>query len=250
MPIYNDQAILLRRYDLAESDRIVSFFGRRYGKVRVVAKGSKKLKSRFAGRLEPFHKVDISFFGKENTSLFKLSSVDFSKTNTELASDINKIFRATYLTEMVEAGLRDGDPNPKAFEVVTKALDWFDRQKTGRDFEWMTRFFDIQFLSALGYRPTLDSCTICRREWSGENEPLFDASAGGLLCGKCGKGKPSANPLTIGAAKFLKRITESDFDMAERLKPSAPLLKEIENSVTSFRNARLGTLMKSERFLS
>lgn len=250
MPLYRDEALILRTYDLGESDRIVSFFGRRYGRVRVVAKGAKKLKSRFAGRLEPFQKVDIVFFGRENASLFKLSSVEISYPLTALSSDLEKFFRAYYLIEMVQLGLREGDPNRTAFDAVEKTLVWFDRQRSPQDFEWITRFFDIKFLSAMGYRPTLECCISCRKELPEKGQPSFDADRGGLLCPSCGRNKRDLMPISMGSAKFLAKILETGFEKAERLKPSQALLEEISRVIIAFRNSRLQAVFKTERYLN
>ncbi len=250
MPLYNDTALVLRHYDLAESDRIVSFFGRRYGRIRVVAKGAKKLKSRFAGRLEPFHSLDIVFFGKENANLVKLSSVEMSTSRTGISADLEKFYHASYMVEMVEAGLREGDPNLTAFDLVAKGLSWLERQTGSKDLEWVTRFFDLKFLSALGYRPMLERCLLCKKEWSGDTDPFFDPLAGGLLCRRCSDKKTGFIPLSKGAAKFLGKILITDFEMAERLKPSQSLLEEISRSILAFRNARLQKVFKTERFLA
>jgi len=249
MPLYKDEAIILRHYDLGEADRIISFFGRRYGRIRAVAKGARKLKSRFAGRLEPFHVISITFFGKENAELFKLSGAEIIRANPSLSDDLEKFYRASYLNETVETGLREGDPNSAAFHAVVKTLERLADSSSPMEREWIARFFDIKFLSALGYRPSMGHCVACRKEWPGNGEPFFDPVRGGLVCRACGGKKKNLLSLSSGAAKFLNRIAETGFDKAERLRPSQAIMDEISRTVIAFRDARLQTVFRTERLL-
>jgi DNA repair protein RecO (recombination protein O) len=252
MPLYNDEAIVLRHWDLGESDRIVSFFGKKCGRIRVVAKGAKKLKSRFMGRIEQFHKVKIVYFGKEQARLFKLSGIDLLENNSALSSDTGRYVRACYFAEMLEAGLKEGDPNSEAFEIAEKILKLFSSGKTGGSLEWMTRFFDVKFLSALGYRPSLERCLSCKGEFALNSRPSFDTEGGGMVCQSCKTKKSYENrvmiPMSLGAVRFLAKIVSTGIDKAERLKPSQSILGEITMSITAFRDSKLQRVFKSERF--
>ncbi len=249
MPLYKDEAIILRHYDLGDADRIISFFARRYGRMRAVAKGSRKLKSRFAGRLEPFHVISITFFGRENAELFKLSGAEIIRAHPSLSDNLEKFYRACYLNEAVETGLREGDPNGAAFHAVAQTLQRLADSSSPMEREWITRFFDVKFLSALGYRPSMGHCAVCRKEWPGNGNPVFDPARGGLVCRACGGKQNNVISLSSGAVKFLNRITSTGFDKAARLKPSPQLMDEISRTVIAFRNARLQTVFRTEQLL-
>ncbi|MBI3794826.1 MAG: DNA repair protein RecO [Nitrospinae bacterium] len=150
MPLFSDVAIVLRGYEFGEADRIISFFTKNRGKIRVVAKGARKLKSRFAGRLEPFHRVDLTYFGKEHSSLFKLSAVDFNAVRPAIGEDLERFHRACYITELMELATRDGDPNPRAFMAADAALELVACESKPRDLDWIVRFFDVKLLHHLG----------------------------------------------------------------------------------------------------
>ncbi|MBI5178285.1 MAG: DNA repair protein RecO [Nitrospinae bacterium] len=248
MPLYNDEAITLRHYDFGEADRIVSFFGRRHGKVRVVAKGARKLKSRFAGRLEPFHKVAIVYFGRENANLYKLSNVDFRRTRAAMSDELERFHRACYVTELMEAALREGDPNPKAFLAANATLELIARETRTAELDWITRFFDVRFLSHIGYTPTLDRCVACRGGLPETGQLAFDAAKGGIVCPACRPKFKSAVALSAGAAKFMAKMLTTEFGKAVRLKPSPQILREITSAIIAFRNSRIQVKMNSERF--
>jgi len=248
MPRYNDEALVLRNWDYGESDRIVSLFCRNFGKVRVIAKGAKKMKSRFLGRLEPFQTVKVSYFGKEQSHLFMLSSIELTGSNLNFISNLDKYSRACYLVEMAETGLKDGDPNRLAFDTVVRTLRWISENENSRGYEWITRFFDVRFLSALGYRPTLDSCVTCAKKFELNSKAYFNPEGGGLSCERCSKKAEFVIPISLGSAKFLEKILSGGFDMAARLKPSPVMIDEIEKSITAFRNSRLQKVFKTERY--
>ncbi len=250
MPLYDDEALTLRHFDLGEADRIVSFFGKKHGKIRVVAKGARKLKSRFSGRLEPFHKVDIVYFGRENASLFKLSSVDFSCTRGGVSDDLERYHRACYVAELLEVSLREGDPNPKAFMAANATLELIAQESRLPELDWLVRFFDVRFLSHLGYSPTLERCISCRGGLPETGQLSFDAGGGGMVCPGCGHNFRSAIPVSSGAAKFMAKMLTTEFGKAARLKPSPPMLREICGAIVAFRNSRIQAKIKSERFFA
>ncbi len=250
MPLFSDEAITLRHYDFGEADRIVSFFGRRFGKVRIVAKGCRKLKSRFAGRLEPFHTVDIVYFGRENANLFKLSSVDMKEMRPGAGDNLERYARACYLAELLEAGLREGDPNPKAWAAAEAALGLVMRETRPAELDWIVRFFEVKFMALLGYTPTLDRCVACRGPLDAGAQMLFDAEKGGLTCQRCKHRSGGLIPLSAGAAKFLGKILTTGFAEAARLKPSPALLAEIARCIGAFRAQRLTAKINSEKFFT
>ncbi|MEE8483153.1 MAG: DNA repair protein RecO [Nitrospinota bacterium] len=253
MPVFRDEAITLRHINFAEADRIVSFFSKKRGILKAIAKGARKLKSRFAGRLEPFHHVEIVYFGKENTTLFNLNSVEFGNARKNIASDLGKYNRACYLTEMIASGLREGDANPSAFEAANAAFELLDGETSPLALDWIVRFFDLKFLASIGYRPTLDVCVSCRKpilQNGGDTEAAFDVNKGGLVCPACRPKSKSALVMSAGSAKFMGRIANTAFDKAKRLKPSARMMEEISRSIIAFRNSRLHATIKSERFFA
>src|SRR5215216_5532529 len=86
MPLFETESLVLKSYNLSEADRIVLFFTREHGMIRGVAKGAKRLKSRFGSTLEPFSTVNLQYFHKEDRELVSVQEVELVKSCFDIAS--------------------------------------------------------------------------------------------------------------------------------------------------------------------
>src|SRR5215510_5559445 len=100
MRLVTTDAIVLRSYNLAESDRIVVFLTRSAGLVRAVAKGARRMKSRFGAALEPFTLIKLSFHERENRDLVTISSVEILKSHFNLSSNFESAEVLAYMAEL------------------------------------------------------------------------------------------------------------------------------------------------------
>lgn len=248
MPLFRDRAITLRRFDLGESSVIVSFFSRDHGRIKGVAKGAKKLKSVFSGRMEPFHSVELGYYGKEHTDLYRLRSVDIVTARVSIAEDLEKFSRACYVAELIEAGMKEHDPNVAVYDTAESAFEMLASESDIKKLDFIVRFFDLKFLSHIGYRPMLENCVRCRGALPDSRPAAFDTEKGGLVCPKCRPKSTEAVPISAGAAKFLAKMADTGFDRINRLGVTEKVISEIGSVLTAFRNSRLQKQIKSERF--
>ncbi len=248
MPLFRDRAITLRRFDLGESSVIVSFFCRERGKIKGVAKGAKKLKSVFAGRMEPFHSVEIVYYGKEHTELYRLRSVDMATARVSIAEDLEKFSRACYMAELIEAGMKEHDPNAAVYDAAESAFEMLASESDIRKLDFIVRFFDLKFLTHIGYRPMLENCVRCSGALPDRQPAAFDTAKGGLVCPKCRPKSRETVTISAGSAKFLAKMAETGFDRINRLGVTEKIIGEISGVITAFRNSRLQRQIKSERF--
>src|SRR5947209_20590950 len=114
MPLIETESLVLKSYNLAEADRIVVLLTRDHGVVRAVAKGAKRLKSRFGSGLEPFSEVRIEYFHKDNQELVSLQRADLVRSNFEVASSPEFLQKFSYLSDLVVSLMPPQDPNEKA----------------------------------------------------------------------------------------------------------------------------------------
>ena len=103
MGLYRTNAIVLRSIKLSETDKLVTFMTEQFGKVKCVARGARKIKSRFAGSLEPMSYVYLIYFGKENQQLFSLNNADIIESFHLLREDFQRLYTGIYLNELVDA---------------------------------------------------------------------------------------------------------------------------------------------------
>ncbi len=182
-------AILLGAADYREADRIVTLFTLEKGKLKGVARGAKRSMRRFGGALEPFARLTVQL--ALTGSLARVDGADAATIHPGIRADLLKIGYAGYACEAVDLLLPEGLPNPRLFRLLAAYLARLDAAPPAPSDR---RFFEMNLLNVIGYRPALDECATC-------GERLSDPRAGRggeLLCGQCGRGCRPISPRTIG----------------------------------------------------
>ena len=196
MTLYRDSGVVLRTQKLGEADRIVTLLTRRHGKVRAVAKGVRRTKSKFGGRLEPFTHVDLQcYLGRE------LDIVTQAEILDAFPSTMDHYDRYTTGTAILEATDRlteEREPSLRLYLMLVGALKALEAGEHAP--QLVLDAFLLRSLSVSGYEPALDRCARC-------GEPgvhrSFHVASGGALCAVCrvpGSASPSPYTLTHLAA--------------------------------------------------
>jgi DNA repair protein RecO (recombination protein O) len=202
--LYRTPAVILKRMDLGEADRIVTLFSRDVGKIRAVAKGVRRTTSRSAGHLEPFTLSDVMFaVGRE---LDVISQADTLESFRAVREDLVLTTHAYYLAEMVDMLTEDRLENRAVFEALVDGLH--DLAGTP-DCRLVLVIFHVRLLEALGYRPELRECVTCRATIEPERNH-FSALAGGVLCPTCGPREATARAIGTSALKLLRYVQQTD----------------------------------------
>ena len=123
MGLVNTDAIVLRTYNLAEADRIVLCLTRDAGLVRAVAKGARRMKSRFGAALEPFTFIRLDFYEKENRELVTISQAEILKSNFDLAAHPDSTDALAYIAELVSEFAPPHEANDKLYRMVKACID-------------------------------------------------------------------------------------------------------------------------------
>lgn len=179
MSLYRDTGVVLRSYKLGEADRIVVVMTAEHGKIRAVAKGVRKTKSRFGGRLEPLNHVGMLLYeGRELDIVSQAETIDSLRP---LLDDLDRLTQGLALVEAVDQLAQDRDPAPHLYRMLVGAL----RTLEARPSPLVVPAFYWKLLAAEGVRPELDGCVRC-----GETAALvaFDMNEGGVLCRSCRRG--------------------------------------------------------------
>ena len=174
MALYHDRGVVLRTYKLGEADRIVSILTRGHGKVRAVAKGVRKTKSRFGGRLEPVSHVDLLMY-EGRGELDIVSQAETVDAFRPLRDDLDRLGRAVSLLEAADQLSLEREANLRLYEMLVGAL----RTLATRDAPLVVSGFLLKALALEGYRPQVDGCVAC-----GTDGPLVSwaLEEGGLRC--------------------------------------------------------------------
>ena len=217
--IYRDHGIVLRTYKLGEADRIVVFVTQGRGKVRAVAKGVRKTRSKFGSRLEPTSHVALQLYeGRELDIVTQAESVDHFRAIRE---DLDRYSRAMSMLEAVDQIAQEREDNPRLYRMLLGAL----RALAAQDSALVVGAFYWKLLTQEGFGPFLDSCVSC-----GEPEAdlvAFDLHEGGTLCHSCRSG----SPLSPEALDLMRRILGGQLG-AVLNEPSSPATHEVEQLAT------------------
>jgi DNA repair protein RecO (recombination protein O) len=174
VPLYRDRGVVLRTYKLGEADRIIVLLTRGRGKVRAVAKGVRKTKSRFGGRLEPASHVDLLLY-EGRGELGIVSQAEVVDAFRPLRDDLDRLGRAVAMLEAADQLALEQQANPRLYEMLVGAL----RTLAQQDAPLVAPGFLLKALALEGVRPQVETCVAC-----GSEGPLVSwaMEEGGLRC--------------------------------------------------------------------
>lgn len=237
-------AVILNSTDYGESDRIITFYTRDYGKLKGIAKGARRSKKRFVGNLEPASCVRLVFFQTGKSELVRVEAIALAEGYDLLKDDIERYARACYALELTNEMTGEGMKNADFFDTLTGFLRLLD-EGDGRG---MLRFFEIKALALSGYLPHLEGCAACKAGHGGEML-FFSSEKGGVICRKCAAFLKNIIPLSAGTAGFLSMAARLKVEKLKRLMPGPIVLEECERVLSDFIRYQLGKELKSKKFM-
>ena len=180
MPLFRTPAVVLRARDLGEHDRLVSLYSRDLGRLTAVARGARRLRSRFGGALELFTWGEAVGFEREGRDLLRLDHFDIHRSFRRLREDLERLGHGARVIEAIFRLTAERDPQPAAFALLIRALRALEGERPAR----VQLAFALRFLDLTGHRPRLDRCAGCGRA-VGTEGIAFDAGEGGVRCAAC-----------------------------------------------------------------
>ena len=219
MSIYRERGVVLRTYRLGEADKIVVVMTEGRGKVRAVAKGVRKTKSKFGGRLEPMTHVTLQLY--EGRELDTITQAETIETFRHVRENLERVARAGALLEAVDQLAQEGEPNPQLYQMALGAL----RALAKQDSPLIVGAFYWKLLSQEGFHPVLDGCASCG---SDDVELVaFDLEQGGTLCRSCRRG----TAISARALALLREVLGGGLARA-LLEPAGEATAEVESLAT------------------
>jgi DNA repair protein RecO (recombination protein O) len=194
MPLHETDAFVLRTFTIKEADKVCVFFTRGAGKLRGVARGARRLKSRFGASLEPFTEVSLTYFQKENKELVSISNCEIihSQFVEGLSSETLGVIH--YLAELVIEFVPDHEPNERVYRLILATLDSLrrigasDAKERDEKLPAIARYFEIWMLKLAGFFPHWNSCGACEKNLAGEAS-IWLTNEGIPQCPACGGGR-------------------------------------------------------------
>ena len=224
------EAVVLRHADWGEADRMLTLYTRERGKVRAIAKGARKIRSRKAGHLEPFTRVSLQL--AKGRDLLIVTQADSLEVYHALGEDLVKTGYAAYVVELLDRfTYEDESENFAIYRLLTEILG---RIASEAD-PWLAiRYYEVRLLDLLGFRPHLFECANCGEEIRAVDQ-FFSPAAGGVLCPKCGTGLPGVWNVSVEALKYFRYFQRSEYAKAEKARrPSLEVQNELETLIQRY----------------
>ena len=249
MPLFTTHAIVTRTLNYGESDKILTFFTRDFGKLKGIAKGARRSKKRFQNVLGLFSHLRLIFFDREGMGLVRAESGDLLNAFPNIREDLKKIYYGSYYLELAHEMTGEREEKPEAFDILLSFLVDLDAADTEEE---RLRMFEIRMLSLFGYRPHLIRCGLCRRGWEEMREApsvFFSLEKGTLVCGRCSRNGERLIPLSVGTARLIDQVSQMELAKLHRLKFTPQALSESREILPRFITHQLGKELKSLKVL-
>ncbi len=254
---------MLRRKDIGEADRILTLLTPGAGKVRVVAKGIRKPRSRKAGHLELFTRTKLLLAVGHDLDI--VTQAEVVEPYRALREDLLRSAYAGYMVELLDRFTPDNQENPELYELLTHGLEW---AATARDLALAARAYELHLLSAAGFQPQLYRCVSCGKALVAEDQ-FFSPHGGGVICAACGapptapeRYRPDAHddptahqsragwlPLSLSALKLLRFTQSNPYPKVAALTISLSTAAQVEYLMARYITVLLERQLKSVEFL-
>jgi DNA repair protein RecO (recombination protein O) len=205
-------ALVVRTTDWSETSRIATLWTREFGRVRVLAKGGRRLKSNFESALDLLTVCSIVLLRKSSGSLDLLTEARVVERFSQLRADLPALYAAYYVAELLSDWTEDYDAHPLLYDealATLRAVGGAGPQgKPGTTGLRLARF-ELVMLRELGYTPALDHCAGCQGPVNGASV-AFSPAAGGVLCPSCWTRQRDRRPLKLETWQALGALSESE----------------------------------------
>src|SRR5438552_3063109 len=207
MGLGKSRAVVIGSFPLAESDRVVSFFSRDFGKIRGVARAARRMRSRFGSALELLTLGELVFFDGGRSELVQIDHFDIVHPFEGIRGDLQRLGHAAWIVECVARLTADRDPNAAVYGLLIRALRSVEAGVAPRR---AATVFGLRCVDALGHRLRVDACVACGgRVAMGAAAVVIDVEGGGLTCASCAgrtRGAIRVGAASLGALRRLRTL--------------------------------------------
>ena len=225
MPLSKTEAIVLHTRKQGETSKILSLYTLHYGRLSVMAKGARSLKSRYGGVLEPMNHIQIVFYRYESRDLHYLSQAETVHPFALLHGQLGKMALAAIPCEIVERNEVIAHANPPLFQLLLQSLMLLDQAESGQ--RQVVRAFMLRYLELSGFKGEYRLCLGCKEEKLRDRQ-FFEYGSGGYRCSECAGVTGEGQPLSRKALQALHYLGHVAFDKCINLRVDAELGRELD----------------------
>ncbi|HET6379962.1 MAG TPA: DNA repair protein RecO [candidate division Zixibacteria bacterium] len=244
--LYKTEAIVLRSMDLGEADRVLTVLTPHHGKLKVIAKGVRRPRSRIGGGLEPFSDVHLVLAVGRTFDVVTQAALE--DPHLGLRNDLHSTAAAWYLVELADRFCEGASDSRAAFLLLAQGLSALDAAPSEVAREVVARWYELALLDAMGFRPELGRCLECGAE-IGPQGNAYSAVAGGVLGPECATQATGARPVSPDALKVMRHLQRSALVDVLRLRLPVSVHREVERLLHATVSAVLERELRSRDFL-
>lgn len=241
---YQVNAIVLKRTDVGEADRLLTLLTAERGKLRAVAKGARKPAARKTGHVELFNAVALSIHVAREIDI--VTQAQTLEPFLAMRDDLDRLSYAYYFAELVDRFVEEEIEQRELYELLLKALHWLE---VTEHLARTARYFEMQLLDVLGYRPQLYLCVQSKAELLPE-ENYFSPEGGGMLKAEYRDAYRDAVSVPVNALKVLRYLQSRPFAQIEQLNLSPQVEEQVEAILHYYLTHLLERNLKSVDFLN
>jgi DNA repair protein RecO (recombination protein O) len=242
--IYHTEAIVLSRFELGEADRVLTLLTPHDGKLKAIAKGVRRPRSRLGGAVEPFAELHLVLARARTFDVITSASVGHAWLS--LRERLESTATAWYLAELAERAVEERAFAYPVYALIKRAYQLLDDgMAPGR----VARWFEFGLADALGMRPEVERCVECDRVLERDEEFRWVPTLGGTLCANHPTPPAEVAPLSLAALKLLRAYRRLDIEAIAGLRLPAAVENEVEVALRRFIRAVLEREPRSLAFL-
>ncbi len=234
------EAVVLKVSKFGEGDAVLTLFTKKIGKLQAVNKGFKGSKRRLSPGVQLFSYGEyVLYKGKE---LYQVSQVDTKDAFYKLREDVEKLSYASYILELTNSVVIEGQTNNRLFNDLVKYLHVL--ANVNSDYETLTKAYELKLLTYCGFKPELSQCVGCGA--SSLEKARFSVKEGGVLCINCSNDDNNSVSISSTSINALKYLIDADIINISKLKMTPQVQKELNGLIKSY----ISTYIDKTHFIS
>lgn len=223
---YKTTGIILIEQDIKDSDKVFTIFTKDFGKLKILGKSIRKIKSKLRAGTQPFYLSEIEFI--QGKTYKTLTDAVMIKNFKSLREDSDKLQFAYRIADNINVLVKEKEKDGKLWDLVMDAFKNLDKCSNSESSCFFIYYYFLwNFLSCLGYKPELDSCAFCQKELF-PDKLYFNSEQGGIICNNCFRELKVGKKVSAELIKIIRFLLKEDLETLPRLKINLKDEKDLE----------------------
>ncbi len=249
MSLQKSEGFVIKSRILRDADKIITLYTKQYGKINALAKGVRKITSKFASNLEIFNYNELVMYKKENSDIYTITGCNSRKSFHKIRNDFFKMMKGAYMVELVEKLTYSHNQNIAIFYLINDAfLLMDDIEYTNKDVLQLVEAFIMRLLTYSGYKLHLDKCVVCGSRII-DRTCKFSSREGGVVCPECRISDDCTPGVSLLMLQYLRKLQTTDLAHVRELTTSASMRYNVKRVLDLCISNHIISPLLSEEFM-